>query len=296
MTGSPASGCAAPDGSGLVADVVRLMREGRWTFPRLGPGFIEEMVLRAQALAGADPGRDRIAALPSYRLAALALKAVDPDVAFTGSDGPSLLLDLGEDQAQPPIFWRAFLRSFNSDGYYPDTPPAEYCRPTADHHRVLDAVVSLLRERTPHTHASFTGCISRILLVQGAPLNGSSPRFFGCLLLPASLLAIAPDRIAAQLVHELAHQELFVLNAYDRLVARAGDDVIRFSAFAGVRRPTMGRLHAAHALFRMIQHSRQTGGSTFVNRLKLRLTTHDFREGELTPVGQTIVDEVYRAV
>jgi HEXXH motif-containing protein len=81
-------------------------------------------------------------------------------------------------------------------------------------------------------------------------LSGSSPRFFGCILVPTEHFERPPAVFAGELVHKMAHQELFVLNACDRLVQPAGDDVWRFSIFAGVRRPTMGRLHAAHAIFR----------------------------------------------
>jgi hypothetical protein len=70
--------------------------------------------------------------------------------------------------------------------------------------------------------------------------------------------------------------------------------VWRFSAFAGVSRPTMGRFHAAHALFRIIQLSRQMNEGCFFNRAKLWRTVRSFRKGELTALGQALVDEVYR--
>jgi HEXXH motif-containing protein len=125
-------------------------------------------------------------------------------------------------------------------------------------------------------------------------VSGSSPRFFGCVLLPAGLFGIPPHRFALALVHELAHHELFVLNAHDRLTAPDGDDVWRLSIFAGLPRPTMGRFHAAHALFRMIQLARQLNEGTLGYRGKLWHTVRRFRKGELTPMGQALVDEVYR--
>jgi HEXXH motif-containing protein len=278
------------EGGEALAEVVALLREGRWIFPRLGPRFLEELALRVRETSGEEP--QRLRALPSYRLAAMALGAVEPAVALDGEDGPGVLLDLAG--GAPPPFWRSLLQSFNANGYSPDSPTVEYCRPTAANHRALDAGLALLKERAPHAHAAVTGWVSRIMVVQGASVSGSSPRFCGCLLLPAGLFEVPPRRFVTGLIHELAHQEVFVLNAYDRLTDPSGDDVWRFSAFAGVSRPTVGRLHAAHALFRLIQLSRQTSAGTFVNRSKLWRTLRTFRKGELTPLGQALVDEVYR--
>jgi len=279
------------EGTSASAEIVTLMRDGQWVFDLLGPGFLDEMVRRVQGVSGEE--RPRLRALPSYRLAALALKAVDRDVAFDGEDGASRLLDLNGGE-QLPSFWRALLHSFNTGVYTPDTPPVDYCRPTAAHHQALDAALAILKERAPRTHAAFTTWLTRIMVVQGAQQGGSSPRFFGCILQPANLFAISPRLFAPELVHELAHQEIFVLNAYDRLTAPEGDEVWRFSPFPRLSRPTMGRLHAAHALFRIIQLSRQTGEGTFIKRSKLRRTARSFKKGELTALGQTLVNEVYR--
>jgi HEXXH motif-containing protein len=267
------------------------MLEGQWLFHRLGPAFVDELVRRCQETLGVE--RERLVALPSYRLAALALNGVDRDVALVGSDGPSTLLDLSGANTQPPDFWRALLRSFNGNDCFADARPVDYCQPTAAHHQALDAALAVLKDRAPHTHAALTGWIPRILVVQGVPQSGSSPRFFGCILMPAEAFETAPIVLAADLVHELAHQELFVLNAYDRLVSPHADETWRFSVFAGFARPTMGRLHASHALFRMIQLCRQTGTGAFIRRGKLWRTLRSFRRGELTPMGQLIVRDVY---
>jgi HEXXH motif-containing protein len=283
------------------AEIAGLMREGQWLFHRLGAAFAAEMASRAERVLGDASGpsvpvtRERLLALPSYRLSALALKAVDKELALAGEDGSSLLLDRGASESGLPPFWHALLHSFNTNGYYPDAPPVHYCPPTAAHHRALEAALELLKERLPGAHAAMTGWVQRILLVQGALLSGSSPRFFGCILMPVERFDRSAAMLAGDLVHELAHQELFLLNAYDRLVQPAGDNVWRFSIFAGVRRPTMGRLHAAHAIFRMIQVARAANERSLLLRGQLWKTARSFRQGELTPLGEAIVHEVYRA-
>jgi hypothetical protein len=278
--------------------ITELMREGQWLFHRMGAAFVAEMVSRAERMLGDGPPdpatRERLAALPSYRLAALALKAVDKELALEGEDGSSFLLDCGPRESDLPAFWRALLHSFNTNGYYPGARKVHYCQPTDAHRRALDAALGVLKERLPAAHAALTGWMQRILLVEGAVLSGSSPRFFGCILMPTEHFQRSPIKFASELVHEMAHQELFVLNAYDRLVQPAADDVWRFSIFAGVRRPTMGRLHAAHAIFRMLQIARATHQRLRLMRGQLWTTTRSFREGELTPLAQAIVDDVYR--
>jgi HEXXH motif-containing protein len=285
----------------IRSDITGLMREGQWLFHRLGAAFVAEMVSRAAQRLGdaggpsAQVARERLAALPTYRLAALALKGVDKEAALAGEDGSSILFDGGPRESELPAFWHALLHSFNTNGYYPDSPPVHYCPPTAEHHRALDAALGLLKERLPASHAAMTGWVQRILVVQGALLSGSSPRFFGCILMPVERFKRPAAVLAADLVHELAHQELFLLNAYDRLVQPVGDDVWRFSIFAGVRRPTMGRLHAAHAIFRMLQAAHATRQGTLLLRGQLWKTSRTFRKGELTPLGEAIVHDAYRA-
>jgi HEXXH motif-containing protein len=277
------------------------MLDGQWVFQLLGAAFVAEMAGRAEQLL-ADTGapsvpvtRERLTALPSYRLAALALKGVGRELVLEGEDGPSMLLDCGPRESELPPFWRAVLHSFNTNGYFPDAPRVRYCPPSAAHHRALDAALEVLKERLPAAHAAVTGWIQRILVVQGANLSGSSPRFFGCILMPTDQFERPPAVFAGELVHEMAHQEMFLLNAYDRLVQPAGDDVWRFSIFARTRRPTMGRLHAAHAIFRMIQVARATHQRALRLRLQMWMTTRTFREGDLTPFGQALVHDVYSA-
>lgn len=295
-----------------------LMRDGQWIFHRLGAPFIAEMVNRAAQILGECGGdtvqvsQERLAALPSYRLSALALQGVEIDQApsgispapqpglstlrladWAGADGSSILLDCGPRESELPPFWRAVLHSFNTSDYYPDTSPVHYCPPTAAHHRAFAAALALLKARLPEAHAAMTGWIKRVVVVRGPELGGSSPRFFGCILMPASYFERTAAAFAGELVHEMAHQELFVMNAYDRLVEPAGDDLWRFSIFAGVRRPTMGRLHAAHAIFRMIQAARATDQGSLLLRGKLWRTVRTFLPGDLTPLAQAIVRDVY---
>jgi HEXXH motif-containing protein len=235
--------------------------------------------------------------LPIYRLSALALKGADRSVCIDGADGSSILLDCGPLQTDLPQFWRAVLHSFNTNPYSPGGS-VHYCQPTTKHHRAFDAALGVLAERLPATHAALMRWIQRVVVVQGEAgedgVAGSSPRFLGCILVPAKYFERPAAALAGELVHEMAHQELFVLNAFDRLVQPSADNVMRYSIFAGVRRPTIGRLHAAHAIFRMIQVARATEQGSRLLRGQLRLTTRTFRSDDLTPFAQRVVRDVYK--
>lgn len=289
--------------SEVASGLAGLMRDGDWAFQRLGDKLSSEMISRAEQLlaegqdAPLQEMRERLNALPIYRLSALALKGADRSVCMDAADGSSMLLDCGPLESDLPQFWRAVLHSFNTNPYSPISGSIHYCQPTPKHHRAFDAALGLLAERLPATHAALMRWIQRVMVVQGEAgedaVAGSSPRFLGCILVPAKYFERPAAALAGELVHEMAHQELFVLNAYDRLVQPSADNVLRYSIFAGVRRPTIGRLHAAHAMFRMIQVARATEQGSRILRGKLRLTLRTFRSDDLTPFAQRIVQDVY---
>lgn len=112
-------------------------------------------------------------------------------------------------------------------------------------------------------------------------------------------LSEAPDVSAASLavtiVHEFAHQELFLINAVDPLVSEQGVTDVRFSPFQKKPRPVLGRLHAAHALFRMAEFIGQAGWPASVSTAgELSGVIDTLSPDLLTPFGADIVDMVYR--
>src|SRR5690606_24140787 len=82
----------------------------------------------------------------------------------------------------------------------------------------------------------------------------STPHLFGTIVISESLF-FSSEEIDITLVHELAHQELFLINLVDSLINEKFISNLEYSPFQNKERPPMGRLHASHALFRMTEYS-----------------------------------------
>ncbi|MCI5072832.1 HEXXH motif-containing putative peptide modification protein [bacterium] len=121
--------------------------------------------------------------------------------------------------------------------------------------------------------------------------SGSHPHFFGCIFLNIDQ---AIEELALAIVHELAHQELFLLNLIDRLVLSDSDYNLVHAPFQKRERPPIGRLHSAHALFRMRQFKKSAKQSTSDLDLTLKNTIKTFNSGrELTTFANKIIHDIY---
>lgn len=130
----------------------------------------------------------------------------------------------------------------------------------------------------------------RICEVQGGTFRGASHPFFMGLLFfcPANFRSETEELMS--IVHELAHQELFLLNTLDRLVSTSTNPRLIHSPLQGRERPAIGRLHSGHALYRMIQleKKRPTGNEEKFSRL-LKATIQTFEPAELTDFGNDLL-------
>lgn len=121
-------------------------------------------------------------------------------------------------------------------------------------------------------------------------IASSQPHYLGAIFLNRSLLST--PALAETIVHELAHQELFCLNLVDRLVMPEADKKQVYAPFQKLARPPIGRLHSAHALFRVGQFL--APGEAFSETLKcLAETVMTFERGDLTELGTFLVEECY---
>lgn len=83
--------------------------------------------------------------------------------------------------------------------------------------------------------------------------SASHPQIFGLILIGDGVHELTAKQLAVSVVHELAHQELFLINLLDRLVNQPFDYNEIHAPFQGTKRPPIGRLHSMWALYRMVQ-------------------------------------------
>jgi HEXXH motif-containing protein len=159
------------------------------------------------------------------------------------------------------------------------------------------AAVALVRAADPLLAKAFDEAIEGVVVVDEVAFHSAShPHAFGVIFLSAERCRSAPPEVAISLVHELAHQELFLVNLVDRLVREGSDHSLMHAPYQGKERPAIGRLHSAHALWRMTRFCEALGWGERVERYGgyLRQNIVAFRDGELTDFAARILANVHR--
>lgn len=106
---------------------------------------------------------------------------------------------------------------------------------------------SFVGQHAKHTRQHIEKWISSYLLVENVSFrSASSPHAFGCIFFGESMNRLDYKNLAISLVHEMAHQELFLINLLDRLVEENADYSLAHAPFQGIVRPPIGRLHSLY--------------------------------------------------
>lgn len=135
-----------------------------------------------------------------------------------------------------------------------------------------------------------------IIILKNVPFRGAShPHFMGSIFLNSNSFYDSTE-LYNSLIHELAHQELFLINFIDRLVNKEFDYNLIHAPYQGMLRPPIGRLHSLHALYRMIQFNKMTphpskNQELFISKFKENLKS--FNISEMTEFACYLLSEVY---
>lgn len=124
--------------------------------------------------------------------------------------------------------------------------------------------------------------------------SGSHPHAFGCVFFGERISEFSMPEVATSIVHEMAHQELFLFNLLDRLVQSEADFKLVHAPFQGTKRPTIGRLHSFYALFRMVEFQRGAGIPSSRHSDMLLATSETFEPNDLTDYGQRLVSAIVK--
>lgn len=160
---------------------------------------------------------------------------------------------------------------------------------------VSKIIIPSLSELSYVNSREVSGLDIKVASVENGEFKGAShPFFMGLLFLNYSKMK-NENVLAMSIVHELAHQELFLLNMLDRLVTNSSNPKLIHSPYQGKERPTIGRLHSAHALFRMIKAGKiKNDPSTNEHIRYLKDTIVTFNKDELTELGSYLID-IYKS-
>ncbi len=132
--------------------------------------------------------------------------------------------------------------------------------------------------------------ITGFLRVSGVNFRSAShPHIFGLILIGDGVREQRAQDLAVSVVHEMAHQELFLVNLLDRLVNEPWDYNQVHAPFQGMKRPPIGRLHSMWALYRMVQFQRSIGDINQKHQILLQQNIEAFEDPELTSFAKTLV-------
>ncbi len=161
----------------------------------------------------------------------------------------------------------------------------------------LSAAVSLMIRVYPAIEKELKFVQQFVFFESDTWMASSQPHFLGAIFLNRRLLK---DKmlLAETIVHELAHQEFFCLNIFDRVVQQSADQKVVFAPFQKRDRPTIGRVHAAHSLYRTCQFLKAAANEgLFLQEAKLlRETVATFSPGDLTEFGEFLVERCYSKI
>lgn len=148
----------------------------------------------------------------------------------------------------------------------------------------------------PETRPCITNVDYFVRVLKLSALGASHPHAMGTIFYGDALMSATTEQLQLSIVHELGHQELFLINLVDRLVAPGQDSVERLSPLQQKHRPTIGRLHALAALARMIRIQIKARRSTKILHHKFAATAQTFAASDLTSFGMKLVTAYEQSV
>lgn len=133
--------------------------------------------------------------------------------------------------------------------------------------------------------------VSGFIRAKGVDFRSAShPHLFGLILIGDGVEQQTALQLAVSVIHEMAHQELFLVNLLDRLVNQPFDYNEVHAPFQGMKRPPIGRLHSLWALYRMVQFQQMTGDINQKHQDLLRQNVEAFADQELTLFAKRLVE------
>lgn len=254
------------------------IESGGWTFDELAPRFRSALLRRV-----VDAQEGQLAEVERRSLMTLTLLAYEPSIsrAWRGLDENSKFLPLPSDKESVVVASK--LAEKVSLGGAPSAL-------TSEDKNLIVRAESFLKDVAPHTFALKERWVRSYMKLENVGFrSGSHPHAFGCIFFGTRIREFTEKEVAVSIVHEMAHQELFLLNLLDRLVESEADFKLVHAPFQGIVRPTIGRLHSLYALYRMVEFEQQASLSSDRHADLLYATAETFTPGDLTEYGAKLV-------
>ena len=161
----------------------------------------------------------------------------------------------------------------------------------------LQAGLRYMHRADPKTHGEICQNLLAVAFLSGISSSSFTiARLIGFVFL-SDRADLDDEDIALLLIHEIAHTELNLITLFDDLFTPDSLNTEAFAPFQQKMRNPVGRIHAAHAVYRMLQFA-QRDGSKHIDGLRddLSATLKTFDDVDTTDVGRALISRLYPAV
>lgn len=156
---------------------------------------------------------------------------------------------------------------------------------------LVTETITHIKSKHNELESTISAVFKGFFRISGGNFCGAShPHAFGMYFVGDKFFKLSLAERSLSLIHELAYQELFLVQLLDRLVESSADFNLVHAPYQGKSRPPIGRLHSMAALSRMIQFSKLFNGNGVTLMEKFNETKNLFQKGELTPYGLELVE------
>ena len=264
---------------------LKTIEAGAWTFDELAPRFRSALTGR---ILSAQEGQ--VESLESRSLMEITIRAYEPRVKSSWQGFSENQKFLKPAESTDDLAIQTLIAEKVSTG----GTPASF---SPEEIRLISDAESFLRAFAPTASQLMERWVPSYMKLADVPFrSGSHPHAFGCIFFGERIAEFSAANVATSIVHEMAHQELFLFNLLDRLVESDADFKLAHAPFQGTKRPTIGRLHSFYALFRMVEFERSAGLPSAHHAELLLATAETFEPNDLTEYGHRLANAVVNRI
>ena len=265
-------------------EVKGMLVEGLWCFSSLLQPYREQIlgaILAKKSLS--DPN------IPTSQLSLLLYSALPMDELSSAYSGPTRALQFSNNSNSRVQEFLGSLFSAHSPQVF--SPAGE------EGGLKFQGLTNALASYSPQLERDFRLLDIRFFALNTGEFFGAShPKAIGIIAIGSRFKTLAFQFQLRSIVHELAHQELFLVNLLDRIILPGNEFHVAYAPLQKKERPLIGRIHSAHALFRMAQfEKRQSLQCETPSVQLLSQTIQTIPLQGLTDFGRFLVTEIYSA-
>lgn len=218
----------------LSQRVLSELENGEWCIQSIAPSFRR----RLEAGLQLDPSTKSLSAMC---------------MGYYGKIHPNHILIPHLSETVEPMQLSADAKALIEATFVKEYERSRVCEFEVETREKLEQAFKIIESANRNLSSLRKSTITGFLRVSGVNFRSAShPHIFGLILLGDGVREQTAQDLAVSVVHEMAHQELFLVNLLDRLVNEPWDYNQVHAPFQGMKRPPIGRLHSMWALYRMV--------------------------------------------